>query len=314
MVAVGLSEDEIEFHLKKVGQDLAGQALTISCINSPKNVTISGTETHIDALILYLKEENIFYRKLCVTLAYHSPQMNQIATEYLTHIEDLEVGKSINSERVKLISSVTGQAASIEELCKAEYWVRNMVSPVRFKEALEQICYRPDREIRKKLDGSHRNIAIIHNLLEIGPHSALQGPTRDTLQSIGRNKDIGYIAGLIRYRDALETILEAAGRLYCLGYPVNLHAVNQPNTKPQDHLLVLTDLPGYPFDHSQTYSNESSLSRGHRFRQQPRVELLGSQVLGWNPFEATWRNVLKMVEIPWVAGHQVCMIIKIYCF
>lgn len=314
MMSVGLPEDQIDFYLKRVGHELGRKGLTISCINSPKNVTISGTEVQINALKAHLKDDNIFYLELSVNLAYHSPQMNEIAAEYLTHIEGLENGDSVTPERIKFTSSVTGQAISGKELCKAEYWVRNMISPVRFKEALENTCCRQNQEIRKKLDGSHRDIAIIHNILEIGPHSALRRPTRDTLQKMGRDGDIGYIAGLIRDRNAHETILEAVGCLYCLGYFVNLQAVNQPQSIPQDHLLVLPDLPEYPFDHSHSYFNESRLSRGHRFREQPRVELLGNQVLDWNPFEARWRNVLKLVEIPWAVGHQVCFTNQTYCF
>ena len=314
MMSVGLPEDQINPYLKKTGQDLGRNGMTISCINSPKNVTISGTEAQINALKFNLTEDNIFYRELPVDLAYHSPQMNHIAAEYLTLIESLEDGNFINPERAKFISSVTGQVTSKKELSKAEYWVKNMVSPVRFKEALENTCYWSNQEIRKKLDGSHRDIAIIHNILEIGPHSTLRGPTRDILQEMGRDKDISYIAGLIRHRNAHETVLEAVGYLYCLGYSVDMEAVNQPQAIPRDFLLVLPDLPEYPFDHSQTYSNESRLSRGHRFRQQPRVELLGSQVLDWNPLEARWRNVLKLTEIPWVAGHQVCVIYNFIAF
>ena len=54
-----------------------------------------------------------------------------------------------------MISSVTCKAVTANVVCKGKYWVQNMVSPVRFSEAMTLCCRRSPREgIVKNLDRS----------------------------------------------------------------------------------------------------------------------------------------------------------------
>lgn len=78
--------------------------------------------------------------------------------------------------------------------------------------------------------------------------------------------------------------------------------MNTP-TKDISELEMLTDLPAYPFNHSQHYWFESRLSRNFRFRKHARHELLGTPVADWNPMEAKWRNYIKVAEHPWIRDH-----------
>lgn len=305
MISVALSEDEIQPYLEKLAVQHDDHGLSVACINSPKNVTVSGDECQINALKLIMDEEHIFARKLQVNVAYHSPQMNAVATQYRLLINDLEMG-DFALRNTTMVSSVTGQKVLATELCQGEYWVRNLVSPVRFSEALGRLCSHSGKAIRKKLDGSHRDLIVINDLLEIGPHSALQGPIRDVLQTISRGREVSYTSILIRRRSALDTMLEAAGRLYCLGHPINLSLINhRTKMKDSNQPLVLPNLPEYSFDHTHTYWHESRLSKGFRFRRHPHLDLLGSPVPDFNPLEARWRNVIKLSEIPWVEDHKV---------
>ncbi|MCJ1395075.1 hypothetical protein MMC18_007956 [Xylographa bjoerkii] len=304
MVSVGLSEDASGPYLKRVTQHYAGLELTLSCINSPQNVTISGTEAQVDCVIRMLKQDGIFARKLQVSVAYHSPQMNEIAGEYLKHIGELEKGQR-PAENIVFVSSLTGQATGTHILSKGEYWVQNMLAPVRFKEALEKVCSQSSQSFSKKLDRSHHDFITTDDILEIGPHSALRGPVREILLNIDKDHDVSYCPTIVRKRSALTTFLEAVGRLHCRGYVVDLAHTNIPNLNHSGPMLVMPGLPEYPFDHSQIYWEESRLSKGHRFRQHPRVDILGTRVPDWNPMEGRWRNMLKASDIPWVLHHQV---------
>lgn len=93
----------------------------VACINSSDNVTISGDEASIDVLKINLDADGIFARKLVVTVAYHSPQMNEIAAEYLAAIQNLEKGQSSRYPPI-MISSVTGDRVTPDELRESEYW------------------------------------------------------------------------------------------------------------------------------------------------------------------------------------------------
>ena len=309
MLSVGLSKEEINSYLSRLDPKIGSSDITIACINSPQNVTISGEESQVDALQGMLVNEQIFVRKLKVEVAYHSNQMNEIADAYATLIADIKAGEP-NFEgvgKMAMISTVTGERVSPHTLLTASYWVMNMISPVRFHEALAQICSGTGKKIRKKIDGSHRRTVLAHDLLEIGPHSALQGPIRDILKSTSRASTISYQSALVRQRSGADTLLESIGRLYCIGHLVDVDEVNRPVRKPSHRPLVITNLPEYPFDHSKTYWTESRLSKSFRFRKVPRLDMLGTPDIDWNQHEAKWRHTIKISEMPWVEDHKVAI-------
>lgn len=305
-MSIGLAAAEVYPYIQEINSAFKDSGITVACINSPKNVTVSGNEAQIDALKILL-DDRTFTRKLQVGVAYHSPHMNDIASEYLASIKNLETGEPFQ-EKLIMISSVTGKSISTDELCQGEYWVNNMISQVKFLQALKVLSYQTTRNSKKKLGEGHRNAIVIHDLLEIGPHSTLQWPIRDTLKTTARGNEISYHSVLIRNMSALDTTLHTAGHLHCLGYPVNLTNVNRVETKRAEanDTMTLTNLPEYPFDHSQTFWHESRLNTGFRLRKYPRLDLLGTPALDWNPLEARWRKFINTSETPWVGDHKVC--------
>lgn len=304
MMSVGLSEDGVLPYLEQITLQFQRKGLCIACINSHKNVTISGDSNQIDALKPLLDAQQVFARKLQVDVAYHSPHMNAIASDYLALIAEIEEG-DIPSMTPSMVSSVTGEKISVEELRHAEYWVKNMVSPVRFSNAITTTC-RKGKMLKKKLDGSHRKILQLQDLVELGPHSALQGPIRDILMTMNATSQYTYHSALIRKIPATDTILQAAGRLHCGGYPINFASVNQLSIKSSRCPRMLIDLPEYPFDHAIPYWHESRLSSGFRFRKYGRLDLLGAPAPDWNPLEPKWKNSFIIAEMPWLEDHKVC--------
>ncbi|EHK99373.1 putative Phthiocerol synthesis polyketide synthase type I PpsC [Glarea lozoyensis 74030] len=304
MMAVGLSVAAVQPYIDTV-KDLPGDLyrLTVSCINSPGGVTISGDEQYIDILLANLQADKVFARKLQVTVAYHSAQMLEVAEKYGASIGTIEPGDYV-PKLSAMVSSVTGQRATHSELQQPDYWVRNMTSPVKFSPALESMCLQKPEPVTKKLDGSHRKIIMVHDLLELGPHSALQGPIREILQKVNRAEDMKYYSALVRGRSALDTTFEALGQLYCRGYPVDIAKINRP-TKSISQPMLLVDLPEYPFDHSKSYWFESRLSKSFRFRKHGYNPLLGTPVSDWNPLEGKWRHFLGGSDLPWVEDHKI---------
>lgn len=306
MISVGLSENKVRFYIDRFGGPNSSSKLTVACINSPKNVTISGESQSIYALKSLLDSENVFARILLVDVAYHSPQMEVVAAEYAKAIKSLESGQQ-KADHVTMISSVTGKEATKDHLRSPQYWVANMISPVRFSEAIEQLCNQSARKVRKKLDCSHRGLFRIDALLEVGPHSALEGPTRDIVSAILGPSEIPYSSCLTRNRAGLRSMMTAIGQLHCLGFSVDLEKVNGFGAKAHNRPRALQDLPEYPFDHSRDYWHESRISRTGRLNQQVKLDLLGRPVADWNPSEAKWRNFIRVTELPWVEDHIVCL-------
>lgn len=300
-MTVGLSVAEAQAYIDKLTHEDEKSATVIACINSPKNVTLSGPQAQLDVLQAILDKKSLFARKLKVGVAYHSPYMNNVAKEYHSLIENIDPGLPIGG-RITMISSVTGQIIDLTDLTKADYWVQNMVSTVKFADAVSKIILQT-RNRPKKL-GARRSLVTVDILLELGPHSTMQGPLRDILTGM-KNTAIPYISALARHTSALTTSLEMAGRLYCLGCSLNVGAIQVADENGVGSQHVLPDLPEYPFNHAQSYWHESRLSREFRFRKHPRNLLLGTTVPDWNPLEARWRNIIKASENPWIEYHKV---------
>ena len=216
MISVGLSEAQVKPYIDQLAEESGACRLSVACVNSPKNVTLSGDADQIDALEYKLKSEDIFVRKLVVGVAYHSYHMQAIAHDYGLSMRDLEKGTP--SSDAIMISSITGQRVTEDQLCKSEYWVENALSQVKFSSAMEQLCSQTSKNFHRKLDCSHRNHPQVSILLEIGPHSALQGPIRDVLSEIPGGANIKYTSALIRGRSSLQSILDCCGKLHCFGY------------------------------------------------------------------------------------------------
>ena len=308
MLAVGLSDIEIKSYLDQ--SQSFGDLVTVGCINSPRNITLSGCEKRIDAIQMALQKSGIFARKLNVGVAYHTPYMNSVASVYRILIQNIQRGEPL-PDNPSMFSSVTGEKISLDELSRSDYWVSNLLSPVRFSQAVSSSFSQVSTKIGEvRLD--HRDGISIDYLLEIGPHAALQGPLREIFHAHGVGSSINYSSVLIRGKSASNTALEAAGRLYCKGFPVNLAAINRSIASSYEPSM-LTDLPAYPFNHTKKYWLESRLSKNFRFRKFPRHEFLGTPVSDWNPLEARWRNIIRLSENPWIKDHKVSYVTCYQC-
>ena len=301
-MSVGLSAAEIQGYLEKVTSHFDENGIAVGCINSPKNITITGREDQIDMLKGLMDEKNIFARKLLVNVAYHSRYLESITAEYLGLMGDLS--SQHLTETPTMISSVTADLVTVDELRQGHYWVRNLLSPVRFSEALARACVPPAQVRRKTVNESTR--PQLDDILEVGPHCALQGPIRETLKALPKAKSIEYSSTLVRFVSATESLLEALGRLHCGGHSIDISEINNQGSTSPRSLGMLADLPEYPFDHSCSYWRESRLSQGYRFRKEPRNDFLGIPVPDWNPLEARWRHKIRLVDSPWLSDHQVC--------
>lgn len=301
MMAVGLDEGAARGYVDGVAAKLG--RVVVACVNSPRSVTVSGDEAAIEALRRRLEGDGVFARRLVVDTAYHSQHMHSIASAYRADLEDLAVTPPGQRWPIEMISSVTARSAADEAL-DADYWVRNMVSPVQFSAALAHLCT-PEPKGKKKGQRRARGGAV-NILVEIGPHAALGGPVKQILAaSTGLSRaGITYLPALLRNKDGAETMLALAAALSASGHGVDVHTANFALPPPQP-LATLADLPSYAWNHSTRYWSESRLSLDYRLRPFPRTDILGAQSTDWNPTEPTWRNFVRLAELPWLKHHQV---------
>lgn len=290
MLAAALGEQEASKYIARLHTGI----VTVACVNSPASTTISGDEATIDELKALLDDQAIFAKKLRVDIAYHSHHVQRVAAQYHSSLKGLEF--SVPRPNVKFISSVT--AAEKTNDFGPSYWVQNLTSQVRFSDALTEL-YRIQYAKALFMTDS------VSCFIEVGPHTALSGPTRQTLADPSREStSYRYLPSLVRDHDGLHSILSLCGKLFELGYPLNI----EPSAlfgRSRYHKTIVQDLPPYPWDHSTRYWHESRLSKEFRFRPNPHHDLLGVRIPSGTPFEPTWRNILNLETLPWLRDHAV---------
>ncbi|PGH26423.1 hypothetical protein AJ80_01921 [Polytolypa hystricis UAMH7299] len=295
MLAVGLSPDGAQEYIEKLASSPTLQQPVTACINSPMSVTLSGDKYGIELVQASLDQDGIFNQVLRVDTAYHSKHMNLVREEYLAAIHNIQPLQS--DSNVRMISSVTGQETSAE-LLGPDYWIRNLVSTVRFSEALEGALSLPSSR------NSPASPPLVDIIVEIGPHSALKSPIKQVLAAnVHDTRGISYHSVLVKEADAVQCAVEMAGDMFARGVNVLLDAINDPSQRIKKETLV--DLPPYSWQYSKSLWSEGRVSAQYRHREFPRHELLGIPSHDSLSVEPMWRNYLRLSELPWLKGHKV---------
>ncbi|KAI0914186.1 ketoacyl-synt-domain-containing protein [Ustulina deusta] len=285
MIAVGGSKEEFEPIISEIKEG----EIRIACYNSPSSLTISGDEAGIDELKKVAEEKQLFNRKLFVDTAYHSHHMNLLAKDYQESIADVQPPISTD---VRFHSSLLGRRIDGLEL-ESSYWVQNLTCPVRFNEAVQSML--------EPIDGHRTGVNM---LLELGPHSALQGPLKQILKTVGGHAaKVPYIAALVRKKDAVETALDVAATFFTKGAVLDFEAINFP--KQGKSPLLLSDLPRYSWNYSAKYWHESRFTQLHKNRSAPRNDILGTLANYSSDLEPTWRNIVRLDDLPWLQHYKI---------
>lgn len=305
MVAVGVGEGAAHQDLLDKLVDADGTAV-VACINSPSSVTIAGDERAVERVLDLANEAGIFARRLKVLTAYHSHHMTPIAEPYRQALAAALAGNDDDDDddddqlAVSFSSPVTGgRITNAKQLASAGHWVASLLQPVQFTHAFT------DMVLGGGADHGATNIDVI---LEVGPHTALGGPIKELLsQPEFQGVNVPYMGCLVRNQNAHDCMLAAGLELVRKGYPVLLPQLTGSADHEDSNIAprVLTDLPPYPWNHSIAHWNESRHSRAYRQNHSAPHHLLGLPVPGTNPDAATWRQIVRLSESPWLRDHVV---------
>lgn len=268
--------------------------ICLAASNSPSSVTISGDIDALEELLALLGARGIKARKLLVDKAYHSHHMERCSENYLALLRqrNVQTQDPPSSRSCSWFSSVHPNTNIAEDPVRyqldGQYWIDNLVNPVQFSQALEST-----------ISSSHVPFAVA---IEVGPHPALMGPVRQSLESLFAHP-LPYTGCLRRAECGIETMSAALGEIWVHAGPDRVDFAGWRSSfglPPQRELLK--GLPPYPWDHHQTFWRESRLSHNLRVRGSSTNSLLGRQHEEF-PNGKTWRNILHLDELPWLKGH-----------
>ncbi|ETS73451.1 hypothetical protein PFICI_15056 [Pestalotiopsis fici W106-1] len=285
MLAVGLPAEVLREYIK------SDDNVQIACRNSASSTTVSGSLQGLELLQKKLQNAGHFTRLLQVDVAYHSDYMLPAASVYKDLICRAGIDQPCqinNGANIRMFSSVTG--AEIGGPPDVSYWQRNLVAEVNFDSA---VC-----SLLQTRTGP--NIFI-----EIGPSNTLSGPIQESFRTVqDQRSDLRYTSVAKRNQDMESLLYELPGIIIGTGGSVDVTAVNgYTNQKEVPHVLI--DLPNYAWNHSEKYWKESLASQDWRQRKFIKHDLLGSKILGTTWSNPTWRNTIRIQDLPWLMDHKI---------
>ncbi|KAL4912325.1 hypothetical protein BDW62DRAFT_24860 [Aspergillus aurantiobrunneus] len=283
MAAVGLHRDLV---VDRINRLWINANVTIACINSPENVTVSGDCDGINSLVTALRAEGIFARELKTDgKAYHSHHMASVGRLYQQLLDEASVfGGNESPDAVEdtgMYSTVACKMVHREIVRTSAYWRANLESPVQFSAGLTGLSKLLDRCV----------------WIEIGPHAVLKLPIMQTL-----GQSTTYLATLKRDRDSAASLLACVGELFIHGFNIDFSKLLESYNHGTPRFIY--DLPTYPWHYEEPLWSESRISRESRHRRHPRHELLGGELPGGNQSTFGWRNILQLNNVPWLRDHK----------
>lgn len=218
MIAIQASEAETVAQLSGYERQVA-----IAALNGPAATVISGDRETALKVAEYFSARGRRTTRLNVSHAFHSPHMEGMQETFRQQIASL----TFHPPQIPLMSNVSGQLASAQQICHPEYWVEHVCAPVRF---LDGIC-----DLAQEFDD---NAPV--TFLEIGPQGILTTMAQHCLQP-HQLKNAEFISPLSRGGQDTDELMNALARLHIRHCPVNWSAAFEP------YGCHLIELPTYAF-------------------------------------------------------------------
>jgi acyl transferase domain-containing protein len=217
MLAVALGEAE--------ARALLGGGLCVATLNGPADTVVSGPVAAVEALQAELAARGVFCRRLPIGRAGHSTLMEPVAARLAERVR----GVRLSAPAIPFVSNVTGEWIRDAEATDPAYWARHLCSTVRFADGVATLA------------GDGRAV-----LLEVGPGHALRSLVARL--PLGGGAPPSVVTSLRHHheeRPDAAHLLEAAGRLWTAGVPIDWSALHAHER------LRRIPLPTYPFERTR---------------------------------------------------------------
>ncbi|KAK1185165.1 type I polyketide synthase [Streptomyces sp. NBS 14/10] len=226
MASVPLPADQVTEDLHSHWPD----RLWVAGINSPTATVISGNTDALDEALDHYHAHDVRAKRIPVDYASHCPHMDAVAER----LPDVLNGIAPRAADIPFYSTVDGRWAEPTEL-DADYWYRNLRSPVRFADAVHALT-----------ETDH------HTYIEVSPHPTLTPAITATAETTDHTTTV--IASLHRDHDDTHHILANLAQAHVHGHTIDWRHHYQTLRPTPPHI----DLPTYPFQHHHYWLHDST--------------------------------------------------------
>ncbi|MBB5081837.1 type I polyketide synthase [Nonomuraea endophytica] len=248
--------------------------VSLAAVNGPASVVISGEEEPAAALAAEFAALGRRTRRLTVSHAFHSARMEPMLDAYREVLADV----GFSAPRIPLISTLTGRAATQDELSDPGYWVRQVRAPVRFADAVTTL----------EQQGAT-------TYLELGPDAVLTALARESLTI-----EAPLLASALRKDRPEETsVVTALAHAHIHGSPVDWPAFF-PGARR-------ADLPTYAFQRQRHWleTRPAAADPGRLGLDSPDHPLLGGLAEHAETDAVLLTGSLSARSHPWLADHVI---------
>ncbi|HEX4961859.1 MAG TPA: non-ribosomal peptide synthase/polyketide synthase [Thermoanaerobaculia bacterium] len=213
LLAVPLAEEETRARLSP--------ELSLAAVNAPAVSVVAGPHEAIAGLEQRLAAEGLPCRRLQADQAFHSWMMQPVAGA----LEELLSAIPLAPPRIPYLSNVTGTWISPVQATDPEYWVRHLVSPVRFADGVAELWREPGRV-----------------LLEMGPGQTLGSLALQQMPEDGAGAVLSSLRHELDRQPDPRFLLQTLGRLWLSGAEIDWSGFHGGERRRR------VSLPAYPFE------------------------------------------------------------------
>ena len=208
MVLVQLPKDDLS--------PLLIDGVAICVFNVDDSLVIGGSKEAIEKQILLFEQNQVKYKKLRVSHAYHTQMMEPVLADYEAILAEIEFKKF----DTKIFSTLTGDLVKPEQFCTSKYWLDQIIQPVKYFDAVKDAV------------GYLSNPVFI----EIGPGSGLSSFIKNILGQ--EASTINLLPKSSKKEETLNSFYKGKALLCAKGMVFQL---------PEVHSGKRVPLPGYTF-------------------------------------------------------------------
>ncbi|WP_316527789.1 SDR family NAD(P)-dependent oxidoreductase [Kitasatospora brasiliensis] len=246
-----------------------------AAVNGPESTVVSGDADAVAEIAARLDELGVRTRYLMVSHAFHSPHMDAMLEDFRAVARSLD----FHAPRIELVSTLTGRAATAEELASPDHWAAHAREAVRFHAAMQTL----------QADG-------VTACVELGPDATLT-----TLVGTDPGSTLACAASLRKGLAEPQAALTALAQLHVQGaVAVEWQAVFGPGR-------AAVDLPTYAFQRERHWL-ETPAGRGDLGAvglAEAEHPLLGAAVELADGQGHVFTGRLSLTAFPWLADHAV---------